>query len=295
MTETKTKTETRTLEVPGGTVQYDVRGDLHADGPHRVLVLAGYPMDATGFGTLASYFTDRPVVTYDPRPVGRSTGAYDDRPLTPQDHAEDLHRVISALGVGPVDLFGSSGGAVNALALVARHPEQVGSVVAHEPPLASVLPDREPLFTACTDIYDTYESAGLGPAMAKFIALVQHKGELPATYADQPPPDPAAFGLPTDDDGSRDDPMLGQSIRTIPQYEPDLGALGSASTRIVVAAGVESEGEMAARGAAAFAERLGVELTMFPSHHGGFLGGEFGQRGDPDGFAAALRTALDRD
>ena len=288
-----TETETRTLEVPGGTVQYDVRGDLGADGPHRVLVLAGYPMDATGFGTLASYFTDRPVVTYDPRPVGRSTGAYDDRPLTPQDHAEDLHRVIEALGVGPVDLFGSSGGAVNTLALVARHPEQVSTAVAHEPPLASVLPDREPLFAACTDIYDTYESAGMGPAMAKFIALVQQKGELSPAYADQPAPDPAAFGLPTEDDGSRDDPMLGQSIRTIPQYEPDLGALGSASTRIVVAAGVESEGEMAARGAAAFAERLGVELTMFPSNHGGFLGGEYGQRGDPDGFAAALRTALD--
>ncbi|MGH3308041.1 MAG: alpha/beta fold hydrolase, partial [Nocardioides sp.] len=76
-------------------------------------------------------------------------------------------------------------------------------------------------------------------------------------------------------------------------YEPDVDALGSASTRVVIAAGVESEGEMAARGAAAFAERLGVQLTMFPSHHGGFLGGEFGQRGDPDGFAAALRTTLD--
>ena len=50
---------------------------------------------------------------------------------------------------------------------------------------------------------------------------------------------------------------------------------------------------MAARGAAAFAERLGVELTMFPSNHGGFMGGEFGQRGDPDEFAAALRRVLD--
>ena len=76
---TATDIETRTLEVPGGTVQYDVRGDLDADGPHRVLVLAGYPMDATYFGTLALYFTDRAVVTYDPRPVGRSTGAYDGR------------------------------------------------------------------------------------------------------------------------------------------------------------------------------------------------------------------------
>jgi pimeloyl-ACP methyl ester carboxylesterase len=292
---TVTEIETRTLEVPGGTIQCDVRGDLDTAGPHRVLVLAGYPMDATGFGTLASYFTDRPVVTYDPRPVGRSTGAPEDRPLTPEDHAEDLHRVIEALGVGPVDLFGSSGGAVNSLALVARHPDQVATLVAHEPPLASVLPDREPLLSACADIHDTYESAGMGPAMAKFIALVQHKGELPPTYGDQPAPDPGAFGLPTDDDGSRDDPMLGQSIRTIPQFEPDTGALGSAATRVVIAAGVESEGEMAARGAAALAERLGVELTMFPSHHGGFLGGEFGQRGDPDGFAGALRTALDND
>ena len=290
---TVSEIETRTVEVPGGTLQYDVRGDLDADHPHRVLVLAGYPMDATGFGTLASYFTDRPVVTYDPRPVGRSTGAPDDRPLTPYDHAEDLHHVIASLGVGAVDLFGSSGGAVNSLAVVARHPEQVGTVVAHEPPLASVLPDREALFAACADIYDTYAAAGMGPAMAKFIALVQHKGELPTTYVEQPAPDPAAFGLPTEDDGSRDDPMLGQSIRTIPQFEPDLAALQRASTTIVVAAGVESEGEMAARGAAAFARRLGVELTMFPSHHGGFLGGEFGQRGDPDGFAAALRVALD--
>ena len=290
---TVTEIETRTLEVPGGTLQYDVRGDLRAARSHPVLVLAGYPMDATGFGTLASYFTDRPVVTYDPRPVGRSTGARDDRPLSPQDHAEDLHRVMAALGTGPVDLFGSSGGAVNALALVAGHPEQVGTLVAHEPPLATVLPDREALFAACADIYDTYEAAGMGPAMAKFIALVQHKGELPPTYRDQPAPDPAAFGLPTEDDGSRDDPMLGQSIRTIPQYEPDLPALQGASTRVVIAAGVESEGEMAARGAAALAERLGVELTMFPSHHGGFLGGEFGQRGDPEGFASALRSALD--
>ena len=104
--------------------------------------------------------------------------------------------MIGSLGVGPVDLFGSSGGAVNSLALVARHPEQVGTLVAHEPPLASVLPDREPLFAACADIYDTYASAGMGPAMAKFIALVQHKGELPTTYAAQPAPDPQRSGCP---------------------------------------------------------------------------------------------------
>jgi len=40
------------------------------------------------------------------------------------------------------------------------------------------------------------------------------------------------------------------------------------------------------------AERLGKKAVMFPSNHGGFLGGEYGQRGDPDGFAAALRQVL---
>ena len=94
-------------------------------------------MGAGGFGTLAGHFPDRTVVTYDPRGVERSTKADPASPSTPEQHADDLHRIIAALGAGPVDLFASSGGAVNALALVAAHPEQVRTLVAHEPPLAS--------------------------------------------------------------------------------------------------------------------------------------------------------------
>ena len=82
-------------------------------------------------------------MTYDPRGVERSTKADPASQSTPEQHADDLHRIIAALGAGPVDLFASSGGAVNALALVAKHPEQVRTLVAHEPPLASILPDRE--------------------------------------------------------------------------------------------------------------------------------------------------------
>jgi pimeloyl-ACP methyl ester carboxylesterase len=284
--------ETRRLEVAGGTLCYDVRGDLTGERPDPVLLMAGFPMDANGFTTLAAHFTDRPVVTYDPRSVGRSSRTDGDRPLTPEEHADDLSALIEALGVGPVDVLGSSGGAVNSLALVVRRPELVRTLVAHEPPVAEVLPDREQVLAACAAIHATYRSGGMGPAMARFIALTGHKGPLPETFADEPGPDPADFGLPTDDDGTRDDPMLGHSIRTIPQYRPDFDALAGASTRIVVAAGEESDGEMAARGAAGVADRLGIELTVFPSHHAGFMGGEFGMAGDPDGFAAALRKAL---
>jgi hypothetical protein len=98
--------------------------------------------------------------------------------------------------------------------------------------------------------------------------------------------------MPTDDDGSRTDVLLGQNMISINTYEPDFDALGSASTRIVLAAGEESGDQLASRGAFAVAERIGTKPVMFPSHHAGFLGGEYGQAGAPDAFAAKLREVL---
>ncbi len=100
---------------------------------------------------MASHFDARTVVTYDPRGSERSLKYDPSHPTDPDIHADDLHRVIAAVDTGPVDLFASSGGAVNALALVAQHPGQVRTLVAHEPPLASILPDREWALTASTD------------------------------------------------------------------------------------------------------------------------------------------------
>ena len=292
MAETTTAAEvtTRTLEVPGAVLTYDVRHNEGSTEPP--LLMIGSPMGAAGFGTLAQHFTDRTVVTYDPRGVERSTKADPSSESTPDEHADDLHRLIGELGSGPVDLFASSGGAVNALALVARHPEDVRTVVAHEPPAVQVLPDRENAMRANRDIRETYMRDGMGPAMAKFIAIVMHRGPITADYLAQPAPDPAMFGLPTEDDGSRDDVLLGQNLITCTHYELDFDALRAASTRIVIAAGAESDGELANRAAKAVAERLGVEPVIFPSNHAGFLGGEYGQQGDPDAFAAKLREVI---
>ena len=286
---TMTEPTTKTLDVPGATLTYDVR---KVDSAAPVLFVIGSPMGASGFGTLASHFTDRTVVTYDPRGVERSTKADPASQSTPDQHADDLHRIIDDLGVGSVDLFASSGGAVNALAFVAKHPEQVRTLVAHEPPLASLLPDRENAMAATQAIADTYQRSGFGPAMAQFIVAVGHKGPMTAEFAAQPAPDPAMFGMPAGDDGNRTDPLLFQNITTCTHYEPDFDALRSASTRIVLGVGAESEGEMAHRGGEAVAERLGTAPVTFPSGHGGFLGNEYGQPGDPDGFAAKLREVL---
>jgi pimeloyl-ACP methyl ester carboxylesterase len=257
-----------------------------------VLLLIGSPMGASGFGTLGSHFQDRTIVTYDPRGVERSTKADPTSPSTPQEHADDLHRIIAELGTRPVHIFASSGGAVNALALVAAHPEQVGTLVAHEPPVAAILPDKEGALAVCRAVHDAYEAHGFGVGMARFIQAVSFQGPMTVELAAQPDPDPAMFGLPAADDGNRTDALLGQNIISSTGYAPDFDALRAASTRIVVGAGVESKGQMAHRGALAVAEGLGQEPVMFPSDHGGFLGGEYGQKGDPDGFAAKLREVL---
>jgi pimeloyl-ACP methyl ester carboxylesterase len=284
-----TASTTHTLDAPGATITYDVRGTLGHGTP---LLLIGSPMDAEGFTTLAGHFTDRPVVTYDPRGTGRSTRTDGHGEVTPDDHAGDLQRVVEAIGGGPVDVFASSGGAVNALAWVAGHGEQVRTLVAHEPPLATVLPDRGALTSAIEDMHQTYQGDGLGPAMAKFIILVSHDGELPDGYQ-YPPVDPAQFGLPAEDDGSRDDALLGQNLRSCTGYQPDVDVLRAAGARIVMARGEASGHTMAARGADAVAEAIGAELVAFPGDHSGFLGGEYGMHGEPDAFAQRLRVVLD--
>lgn len=288
-----TEPTAHTMEAPGALLTYDVRRNDSSRQP--TLFLIGSPMGASGFVTLASHFADRTVVTYDPRGAERSPRTDDATRNTPEEHADDLHRIIAALGTGPVDLFASSGGAVNALALVERHPEQVRTLVAHEPPTAMVLPDRDAALAACVAIHETYERAGFGPAMAKFIALVSHEGPVPAGFGDQPGPDPAMFGLPTEDDGSRRDPLLGLNMPAINEYEPDFEALRAASTRIVIGVGAQSGRMMAGRGGIGVAEGLGAPPVIFPGGHDGFLGGEYGQTGEPDAFAAKLREVLSAD
>jgi pimeloyl-ACP methyl ester carboxylesterase len=290
---TDMETRTHTLRTPDVDLVYDVRGPLPTAGGRRPLLMVGHPMDARGFETLASYFSDRMVVTCDPRGIARSIRKDGRDERTPELHAADLHALITALGVGPVDVFGSSGGAVNALALVAEHPEDVGTLVAHEPPLLTLLPDAEHALAAERDVQAAYHHKGFGAGMARFIAMTSWRGEFTDKYAAQPDPDPAQFGLPTEDDGARDDPLLSGTANAITRYRPDVQALAAAPTRVVIAGGVESRTAMTGRAAAATAQALNQPLTEFPSHHGGFLGGESGYAGEPEAFAARLREVLD--
>src|SRR3954454_3926507 len=281
------------LETSGADVVYDVHGPLPTADGRPPLLMVGQPMDATGFATLASFFPDRTVVTYDPRGLGRSTRKDGRVDHVPEVQAEDVHALIEALGAGPVEMFASSGGAVTALALVTAHPGDVTTLVAHEPPLISVLPDAEGASRARASLRDAYEKGGSSAGMASFIAMTSWQGEFTDEYFAQPAPDPAAFGMPTEDDGTRDDPLLSDRSWPVSGYHPDVAALAAAPTRIVIAVGEESANVFTGRTSVATAELLGQAATVFPSHHGGFLGGEFGYAGQPETFAHKLRDVLD--
>ncbi|MFD4957999.1 alpha/beta fold hydrolase [Microbacterium sp. NPDC058389] len=270
-------------------ITYDIHGDLAAATAERpVLFLFAAPMDAGGLGLLAARFTDRPVVTYDPRGAGRNPVGTSD--IGVEDHAADLHRVITALDAGPVDAFGTSGGAVNLLALVTAHPDDVRIAVVHEPPLAEHLPDGETVLAAVADMKRTYAEQGDGAAMAKFIPLVMFDGALPEDYLAQPAPAPEMFGMSSEDDGRRTNPLLRNMPATV-DYRIDVDALKALGDRLVLAAGVESGDTFAAHGARSVAEAIDRPVAEFPSHHAGFTDVP-GQPGDPAGFAARLREVV---
>jgi pimeloyl-ACP methyl ester carboxylesterase len=288
-------TTTHVLETAEANLVYDVRGPLPPADGRPPLFLIGQPMTAGGFATLASFFPDRTVVTYDPRGLGRSVrtdGRVDNDPTV---QAGDVHAIVEALGVGPVDMFASSGGAVTALALVAAYPQDVTTLVAHEPPLIPVLPDARAAERALAGVRDAYQAKGFGTGMAAFIAMTSWQGEFTDAFFAEPAPDPARYGLPSEDDSSRGDPLLSDRSSAITSYRPDLDALAAAPTRVLVAVGAESSGTFTGRAAVATADLLGQQVTVFPSHHGGFMGGESGYPGQPQAFARTLRDVLERE
>jgi clorobiocin biosynthesis protein CloN7 len=234
-------------------------------------------MDSSGFAAIAPPLAHGyTVVTYDPRGFGQSP--IDDRSqdAEPDVLADDVGRVLEAVGGGPAHVFGSSGGAVTGLALVARHPEQVQTLIAHEPPLALLLPDVQEARAGVQEVYDTYRESGIGAAWQRFVTF---------TGIDMPPPGGSTPGPADPSALATGERFFAHGLLPIALYRPDFTALEAASTRVVVAGGSTSEGEFAHRTAVALAERLGTRLVTFPGGHGGFAS-------DPTEFVATLRRTL---
>ncbi|HEX6444042.1 MAG TPA: alpha/beta hydrolase [Streptosporangiales bacterium] len=264
---------TRTLDVPGAKLYYEVRGS----GPP--LLLVGSPMESMFFAGMADALAvDRTVVTYDPRGISDSSVEDPDRQVTPEDQGDDVHAIIEAVGNGPAEVFGSSGGACTGLALVSRHPGDVRTLVAHEPPITCFLPDAAEVDAIGDEVVETYRTAGSAAAFRRFMAMAGFEAPGDPGEAPQLPP-------PNPDQERNDRHFFLGLFRTTMRYRPDVEALQSVATRIVVGVGEDSGEQLPARTGRATAAAIGAPVVEFPGRHAGFL-----ERPEP--FLEKLRTVL---
>jgi pimeloyl-ACP methyl ester carboxylesterase len=270
--------KTETVQVPGASLYYEVRGS----GP-VLLMIPGGPMDADGFTGIADRLADSyTVVTYDCRGNSRSPmqGSWDD--LSVALFADDAKRLLDVFGPDQACVLGSSGGATYGLDLVARYPDRVRTLVAHEPPVSELLPDAERYHALNEQIGETYRSEGTFAAMQMFMKGVGFGSDGPSPRGEQPSQNAAEAARL----GANLELFAGRLIPVIGNYEPDVDALRRSPTRIVVGVGDESTPEqMVYQTAHELARQLGGQPVQFPGGHGGF-------GSHPDGFAARLREVL---
>ena len=262
-----------TLAVPGANLYYEVRGA----GP--LVLVIGSPMGSTEFAPLADALAaDHTVLTTDPRGIAGSSIEDPEQDSTPELRADDIAALLDAVGAESADVFGSSGGAVTGLALVARHPGRVRTLVAHEPPLLELLPDAAAQRAKTEDIIATFHAEGMQAAWFKFMVNAGFdKAALEGAPMHGEQQEPSEQELR---EAAR---FFGHELRQTTQYLPDIDALAAA--RVVVGIGADSGHLLTYRTSVALCERLGTQPVEFPGDHGGFLGA-------PPEFADVLRKVL---
>jgi pimeloyl-ACP methyl ester carboxylesterase len=265
---------TRFLSVPGARLHYEIRGS----GP--LVLVIGSPMASAEFAPLADALaSDHTVVTYDPRGYAGSPVDDPDAPSGVEQRADDVNAILDDLGAESADLFGSSGGAVTGLALVARHPGRIRTLVAHEPPLLELLPDAAEQRANTEAIIDTFHSDGFEAAWMRFM----HNAGFDLGPDDAPP----TADEPSEDDIRQAGRFFEIDLRPTTRYLPDVMALKAGPSRVVVGIGVDSQNLLTYRTSRTLAELLGSAPAEFPGDHGGFMGA-------PSEFADTLRKVLAR-
>jgi pimeloyl-ACP methyl ester carboxylesterase len=252
------------LEVPGARLHHETRGA----GP-ALLLMHGGGADAGGLERVATALAgDFRVISYDRRGFGRS-------PLTapPADNqhvqtdADDAVRLLDALGSGPAHVLGSSSGAIAAIDLLSRHPDHVVTLIAHEPPLVTMLPDAAARLAFFEQVYATYRSDGVDAAMTLFMSSMG---------MDRPAPPPTA-GLPPHVAAMLDRLLpnrefwLQHELLPAVCYAPDVDTLRAHAGKLVLAGGEESHALYPYWPNQVLAGLLGLEVVDFPGDHIGYV------------------------
>jgi len=260
-----------TLQVPGARLYFEVRGS----GP-ILLLIAGGAGDAGSFGSMADFLADRySVVTYDRRGYWRSPAVDPPEPITIATHGDDSHYLLEKLGRTGAYVLGCSIGAIIGLDLAIRHPEQVQTLVAHEPPVGRLLEESE---RSGTRLLELYHREGGAAAIRDFAASI----------GVQPQGGAMNIGLPSESAriaAYNRESFFRHDAPAVACYTLDVEGLEAASCRVVIAGGRDGREFFPYRCAERLAARLGKPIVEFPGHHSGFVNA-------PREFAATLQEVL---
>jgi pimeloyl-ACP methyl ester carboxylesterase len=267
-----------TLHVPGAQLWYEVSGS----GPLLLLIPGG---SGTGesFRQLTSYLISHyQVVTYDRRGFSRSTldGPQDYTQRLATD-ADDVRCLLESLSDQPARIFGNSSGALVALEVLTRSPERVQTVVAHEPPAVSLLPDAATWWAFFDGIYETSRKEGVAIARRQFAEGVYGSADRQAMERVRREP-ANAYAL------ANASYWIEHELRQYPRTELDLEQLSAHAEQIVLAGGRDSNAQMTYQPNRVLAQQLGCDIIDFPGGHGGF-------RSFPAEFARELVNVLNKE
>ncbi|MFI7538380.1 alpha/beta fold hydrolase [Streptosporangium sp. NPDC049376] len=266
------------LRVPGATLHYQVRGT----GPMLLISQSGEG-DADRTVDLVEHLAgDFTVVTYDRRGLSRSALDEPARGATMAEHADDVHRLLAELTDQPVRMLGCSLGAVVGLHVAVRHPDQIGTLVAHEPVAPRLLPDdrRARHERELAEVQALYEREGL---TAAFKAIADVLGIDPANPDAEPGLTPQPM---TPNRIANFDYFIRHDFSAVITDTLPVARIAHTRTRIVPAVGATTPHHVFDyRCAEALAALLGTQVVRFP-------GGHNGNTAHPRGYATLLRRIL---
>jgi pimeloyl-ACP methyl ester carboxylesterase len=156
------------VKVNGAELYYEMRG-----AGASVLLVCGVAGDAGYYDALADILaTTFAVATYDRRGYSRSPRPEGWNQTSIEEQADDAAALLTALGLTPATVFGSSAGGPIALDLTLRHPDKVRGLLLHEPSVYTVLPPEfvQEQFAGFTPPIEQAMAAG-GPKAAQRTLL----------------------------------------------------------------------------------------------------------------------------
>lgn len=258
--------------------------EVRGEGPALVLVPGGGG-DAGMYAEVAPLLAqDHAVITYDRRGNSRSPLPSPHCPIDVATQADDVIALLDRLDIRRAAIFGSSGGAIITLDLLARYPERLTAAVAHEPPLMSILESDSLERRALEGIHRLGVRRGPLRAFAAFGAMTMP--DPPWLFRSAPGQALIAFASQVATSGghawrtitgrqpgtmarilSNVELLIRRELPEFCDYTSDIDALRTSQVPWATAVGLESHGRPYFRPAYALAGQAEVECVEFPGGH----------------------------